>query len=87
MLECMRFEVLAVVSLKLGVFWVVMLCHSVCQFQAFWRIVATSSAITVILTECQERHTQYCIVISQKKLIFNLEAVPIRPELFAAQGW
>jgi len=76
----MRFEVLAVVSLKMGVFWVVMLCHSVCQFQTFWRIVAASCAITVILPE-------YCIVISQNKLIFILEGVHIRPELFAAQGW
>jgi len=46
-----------------------------------------SSAITVILTECKECHAQYYIVITQKKLIFNLEAFPIRPELFAAQGW
>ena len=86
MLECMIFEILAVVSLKMGVFWVVMLCHSVCQFQTFWRIVVASSAIIVVLTECQQRHTQYCIFMSQKKLIFGLEAVPIRPKLFTAQG-
>ena len=46
-----------------------------------------SSAIIVILTECQDCHTQYYIVISQKKLIFDLEGVPVRPELFTAQGW
>jgi len=83
----MRFEVLAFVSLKVGVFWVLTPCCSVCQFQTFWRIVVASSAITVVLTECQEWHTQYCIGVSQKNLIFNLEAVPLRTELFATQGW
>jgi hypothetical protein len=43
-------------------------------------VVVASSAITVSRTT-----HQYCIVTSQKKLIFNIEVL-IRPELFAAQG-
>jgi hypothetical protein len=44
-------------------------------------VVVAPSAVTVSRTA-----HQYCIVTSQKKLIFNVVVVLIRPELFAAQG-